>query len=155
MIPVQHIHPMIVHFPIVLVFLLLGFDTIASFMGKSITGRTVAGNLSLTLALLAAASAIAAFVFGGMALDVAESTGFHSDVAEMHESLGTAVAVAFTAYAVVRALLWWLNVRLTGASAFTFAIVALVGCALVSATAFYGGQLVYELGVNVTRVALN
>jgi uncharacterized membrane protein len=155
MIPIQHIHPMIVHFPIVLIILLAAVDTFASFSGKSVTGRTVAGNLSVSLSLLVGVFAIAAYIFGGMALTIAESGGFHSDVAERHESLGELVAIVTSVYAVLRSGLWLKDVRLSGPWSFFMPVAGIAGCALVAATAYFGGQLVYELGVNVAKVAVN
>jgi uncharacterized membrane protein len=146
---------MLVHFPIVLVFALAAVDVIATFRGYSVTGRTTAGNISTTLVIITAIFACATYFFGGMALDVAESTGFHSDVAEIHEGLGEMVALATSIYAVLRAFLWFRDFRIQSAAAFLFPVVALAGVALVSLTAFYGGQLVYELGVNVQKVASN
>ena len=54
MIPVQHIHPMLVHFPIVIIFALAAFDLIATMRGHCVTGRTTAGNISTSLAVFAA-----------------------------------------------------------------------------------------------------
>ena len=88
MIAPQHIHPLLVHFPIVLIVLLVAFDWIASLRGIPVTGRTPAGNASTAFAVLAGIAALAAFYFGGVALDIAEAGGFHSDVAEIHEGLG-------------------------------------------------------------------
>jgi uncharacterized membrane protein len=153
MIPVQHIHPMIVHFPIVLIFLLAAFDLIAVARGHQVSGRTTAGNISTSIAVLAAISALAAMAFGGMALDFAESGGFSSDVAEIHESLGTSVAIVLSVWALVRAVLWWGNWNIRGAFAAVFPLAAIVGAGLVVATAYYGGQLVFDLGVNVVKVA--
>jgi uncharacterized membrane protein len=155
MIPIQHIHPMVVHFPIVLIILMAAVDTFASFRGISVTGRTTAGNLSVSLSLMTGVFAIAAFIFGGYALNVAESGGFHSDVAEMHESLGEAVAIVTSIYAAFRAAMWLKDIRLKGPLSFALPIMGIAGCVLVAATAYFGGQLVYELGVNVAKIASN
>ncbi len=155
MIPVQHIHPMLVHFPIVLVFMLAAFDVLASLRGRIVSGRTVAGNISTGLAVGTAIFAVATFFFGGLALDVAESGGFHSDIAETHESLGEMVAIITSLYAIIRAGLWFKDFRISGTTALVFPLVALGCCALVAATAYFGGQLVYELGVNVAKIAMN
>jgi uncharacterized membrane protein len=155
MIPVQHIHPMLVHFPIVLIFLLAAFDIVATLSGRSVSGRSTAGNFSTGIAIATAVFAVLTFVFGGMALDVAEAGGFHSDVAEIHESLGEMVAIVASLYAVLRAGLWFKDKRISGSAALIFPVVAIAGSVLVAATAYYGGQLVYELGVNVTKIALN
>ena len=62
-----------------------------------------------------------------------------------------ASAVAFTVWAIVRLVAWWRNASLRGGGAFGLVLVELVGAALVIATAYYGGQLVYDLGVNVNQ----
>jgi uncharacterized membrane protein len=155
MIPVQHIHPMLVHFPIVLIFLLAAFDVLASVLGYSVTGRTVSGNISTGLVVATALFAMATFYFGGLALDVAESGGFHSDVAETHESLGEMVAIVTGIYALIRAAIWFKDYRISGATSFLFPLAAIAISILVASTAFFGGQLVYELGVNVAKIASN
>jgi uncharacterized membrane protein len=154
-IPIQHIHPMLVHFPIVIIFGLAVFDVIATLRGYSITGRNTAGNFSTGLAVFAAVFSVATFYFGGLALDIAEAGGFHSDVAEIHESLGEMVAIATSIYAVLRVGLWVGDIRIQNIASYIFPVAAIAGSALVAATAFYGGQLVYDLGVNVAKIALN
>jgi uncharacterized membrane protein len=153
MIPVQHIHPILVHFPIVFILCLAAFDLLATARGHVITGRGAAGNLSTGLAVLAGGFAVVAFLFGGMALDIAESGGFHSDVAEIHEGLGTTVAVAAAVWGLARLVLWWRDLRFGRTVAGLVSLVEIGGAGLVLATAFYGGQLVYDLGVNVAHAA--
>lgn len=153
MLSVQHIHPILVHFPIVFMITLGVVDLVAAARGKVITGRGAVGNLSLGLALAAGAFAVASYFFGDMALEIAESGGFHSDIAEAHEALGEAVAVAFAIWALIRLGLWWRDLRLAGGGAFAVALVEVAGAALVVVTAYYGGQLVYDLGVNVAHAA--
>jgi uncharacterized membrane protein len=153
MIPVQHIHPLIVHFPIVFFLSLVAIDIIATFRGNSVTSRTALGHLSTGLAILSAGAAATAFFFGGMALDVAESAGFHSDIAEMHEALGEKTAIAFCIWAAIRCALWVRNQKLVTPLAAAIPLMEIAGAALVVATAYYGGQLVYDLGVNVAGAA--
>ncbi len=153
MIQAQHIHPLIVHFPIVLIVLMVAFDWIASLRGVSVTGRNPAANASVGLAVLAGLSALVAFYFGGVALDFAEAGGFSSDIAEIHESLGITTTTALTAWAVVRGFLWFRDMRIGNPIAFLVPVVDTAGLALVIATAYFGGQLVYDLGVNVAHAA--
>jgi uncharacterized membrane protein len=115
MMTIAHIHPMLVHFPIVFFLSLAILDTIATMRGVSVTGRGAIGNVSTGLALLAGLFAIVTYVFGDMALEFAEAGGFHSDVAEVHEGLGEATAAAFAIWAIVRVVAWWRNA--TGAAA--------------------------------------
>jgi uncharacterized membrane protein len=153
MIEAQLIHPVIVHFPIVFMIVLAAFDVIASFRGAAITGKTPSGNASAGLALLAGLSAIVAFHFGGVALDFAEAGGFHNDIAEIHEGLGEFTATAFAIWAVVRGFLWVRDIRLTGLLFVAVPVIEIAGAGLVIATAYFGGQLVYDLGVNVAHIA--
>lgn len=151
MLSFEHVHPMLVHFPIVFFVTLALLDTVATLRGAPVTGRTGLGNASTGLAVLASLFAIASFIFGDMALEFAESKGFESEIAEMHEHLGMAVAAAFTVWAIVRLVAWWRNASWRGGRAAGLVIVELAGAALVAFTAYYGGQLVYNLGVNVNQ----
>ena len=153
MVPIQHMHPMIVHFPIVLVFLVAGFEIIATAMGRNVTGRTASGNFSVGLLLIAAAASIAAFYFGDVALSYAEAGGFESDVAEVHEFLGRIVAIAVPTWALIRAVLWWRDMRISAPLAYVVPVISLIGAGLITWTAYYGGQLVFDLGVNVAKVS--
>ena len=152
--PIQHIHPMLVHFPIVLVYLLAAFELVATLMGRTVTGRTASGNVATGLAILSGISAVAAFYFGGVALDYAEAGGFSSDIAEIHEGLGEKVAIVLGIWAMIRAALWWFKVEIKAPLAFVFPLVAIATALLVTFTAYYGGQLVFDLGVNVTKAAV-
>jgi uncharacterized membrane protein len=118
-----------------------------------VTGRGGIGNVSTGLALLAGLFAIVTYIFGDMALEFAEAGGFHSDVAEIHESLGEATAAAFAIWAIVRIVAWWRNAKLRGCSAILLSLVELSGAGVVMATAYFGGQLVYDLGVNVAQAS--
>ncbi len=153
MIQPQLVHPIIIHFPIVFVITLVIFDWIATLRGVAVTGRSAASNASTGLAILAGASALIAFYFGGVALDIAEAGGFHSDVAEIHEHLGEMTAIILAGWALVRGLLWYRDTKLSTPITFAIPTLQLVGFGLVLATAYYGGQLVYDLGVNVVKVA--
>jgi uncharacterized membrane protein len=153
MIAVQHIHPILVHFPIVFFITLAVVDLVANLRGEITTGRGALGNLSLGLALAAGVFAVGAYFMGDAALEFAEAGGFHSDIAEMHEALGETTAAAFAIWALIRLGLWWRDLRLTGAGGLVVSLVQVAGAALVVTTAYYGGQLVYDLGVNVTHTA--
>jgi uncharacterized membrane protein len=151
MIATQHLHPMIVHFPIVIFLLLTALDVLAFLAGRSVTGREGWGATSTALAVLAGISAILTFILGGMALDIAEAGGFHSDIAETHEGLGTVTAIAFAVWALIRIVTWWRNANAGRGATAIVALIEIAGSILVIVTAYYGGQLVYTLGVNVAK----
>jgi len=151
MISIEHLHPIVVHFPIVFFLTLAALDIVASFRGRSITGRSAVGNASAGLAVLSAVTAIAAFSLGDEALEIAVAGGFSSEIAEIHETLGMAVAALFSVWAVIRAYLWLKDKDVQGGVKWLIPVIETGGAALVVATAYYGGVLVYELGVNVMR----
>ncbi|TPJ54757.1 DUF2231 domain-containing protein [Mesorhizobium sp. B2-6-4] len=153
MIPVQHIHPMLVHFPIVLIYTLAVIDLVALARGNAVTRRSGAGTISTFVALAAGVFAIGTWFYGGLALDHAEAAGFSSDIAEIHESLGGITAFAFLIWGIVRLALWVRN-RELGPAAIAVPVIEIAGAVLVTTTAYYGGLLVYDLGVNVSRAAI-
>ena len=103
--------------------------------------------------MLAGLAAVAAMAFGKLALGIAESHGFHSEVAEIHEGLGELTAASFALWALVRGFLWQRDIRPAGMSAAAVPIIEVLGAALIVVTAYYGGALVFDLGVNVARAA--
>jgi uncharacterized membrane protein len=150
---VQLIHPMLVHFPIVLFLLLAGIDLIATLRGVSVTEKASFGNVSTSIAAMSGAFALAAFYFGGLALTHAEDGGFSSPIAETHEALGEFTAVAFAVWAAIRVVMWFSNRQMPTFIKSAIPLVEIAGAILVVATAYYGGQLVYDLGVNVAHAA--
>lgn len=151
MLSLAHVHPMLVHFPIVFFLSLAAFDTVAVLAGADISGRSVAGTIGFTIAVLAGLSAIAAYIFGDMALEIAEAGGFSSEIAEIHEALGGATMAAFTVWALIRGVVWWRRANLGGAVRIAVPVIEIAGAALVLVTAYYGGSLVFGLGVNVAK----
>lgn len=150
MFPIQHIHPIFVHFPIVLIFTVTLIDIIGFSQREDMTVRTGVGTISTGLAVAAGLFAIVTWYLGGLALDVAESGGFSSPVAETHEGLGGVTALAFFIWGIVRLGLWVRN-RGIGSIAVAVPLIELAGSVLVTVTAYYGGILVYDLGVNVAK----
>jgi uncharacterized membrane protein len=151
--PVSHIHPIVVHFPIVFMLSLVAFDIVALARGATLSGRSWVANLSAGLAALAGLSAIAAFVFGDLAFDAAIKAGFTEAQLEGHEGLGTWTAILIALWAAARVFLWWRGKMLGRTSRFGIAAIEIAGAAMIIATAYLGGQLVYELGVNVAHAA--
>lgn len=150
---IQHVHPILVHFPIVLIYTLVIIDLAALAGSYAVTMRSGVGTISTFVAVAAGLFAIATWLFGGMALDYAEAAGFSSGIAEIHESLGTISAFTFLGWGVIRLALWIRN-RELGTLALAVPAIEIAGATLVTVTGYYGGQLVYDLGVNVTKAAV-
>jgi uncharacterized membrane protein len=148
--PIEQIHPLAVHFPIVFTLLLAVFDGGAKLRGISIGGRTVIANVSAGIALCAGVSAAIAFALGDLALDVALAKGTPLSVLETHEELGTITASVLFGWAVVRSVIWWRDTTLSRNLSWTVVAIEFALAGLIVATAYFGGQLVYEFGVGVT-----
>ncbi len=84
-----------------------------------------------------------------MAYDIAVGKGVAVALLEDHEGWGTTTAIAFVAAALVRLFLWrrGLDRKLAGV-AVAVAATAVVAI-MVLVTAYFGGHLVYDLGVNI------
>jgi len=153
LIPIEQFHPIVVHFPIVFFLSLAALDTAALFANLSLAGRGGVANLSAGLAVLAGLAAVTAYAFGDAALDVALAGGVAEARLETHETLGTVTAIALALWGLVRAFVWWRRLPVGKGRARGMALVELAFAILIIATAFFGGQLVYELGVNVAALA--
>lgn len=146
---IETIHPMIVHFPIVLAILAVLFDLWAVTLAKPGGGAFASlqpGTLMLAGAGLAA---IAAYFFGDMALDVAVSRGFAEAQLETHEGWGTATVIVLAMIGLVRWIMWRRQLDRSSKGAALAMVLGMTAVVMVSVTAYFGGQLVYDLGVNV------
>ncbi|MEJ2022289.1 MAG: hypothetical protein P8X43_09705 [Maritimibacter sp.] len=148
-----HIHPMILHFPIVLAYLLVMIDAIALWRGISLTSGTYA-KFSLATAVLAGLSASLTAMFGDLALDIALENGVPDAVMEMHEGLGAVTATGLAIWAGLRLLVSWRQLALEGSRKGIVVLVELAFVVLITFTAYHGGNLVYDQAVNVAS-ALN
>jgi uncharacterized membrane protein len=151
MFSLAEIHPVAVHFPIVLFLSLAAFDTIMVARGATLSGRSGIANLSAGLALLSGVAAIVAYLFGDLAYDIAISSGIAESKLETHEALGTWTAMLLVVWAALRSYFWWRGSTLANKGKRVIVGIELAGALLVVTTAYFGGQLVYELGVNVAR----
>lgn len=153
MVSIETIHPMLVHFPVVFILTLAAFDVIVVAFGISLDRPACTANVSAGLALLAALAAVAAYVFGDIAYDAALSKGIPEARLETHQLFGTIAMSVIVSWGLARGLVWWRRKPVARRYRWGFAAIELSIAALVVVTAFYGGQLVYEFGVNVAPSA--
>jgi uncharacterized membrane protein len=149
---ITQIHPMLVHFPIVLFILALGL-----YLYMVVTKRDLAALscLSITAAVIlvgGVVSALAAAGFGDIALDAAIDKGFPKADLEEHEELAGTTITIFAVLAVVLLAAMWKKFQLMGGKAVVFLLVVLAGTGMLIITAYHGGELVYKDGVNVEVV---
>jgi len=145
-----HIHPMLVHFPIVLVMIAFLFDAYRVLCSASAaTVRPKGPDVGTILMVLAGVAAIAAFIFGDLAYDIAVEHGFREAQLESHEGWGTTTTITLVIIALVRIVMWWRGLNAGRRGRLFAAALTAAGTVMVVVTAYFGGQLVYDLGVNV------
>ena len=153
MIPITEIHPMLVHFPIVL---WIGAEALAVVIltrGGDLSARQH-WPLTAFYALLGGTvmAAIAAF-FGDVAMDHAVAAGFQPAPIETHEAFAITTLSIFILHSILRLLAIWRRFALTGMRGWMSELPGLVGVVLLIVTAYLGGELVYHYGVNVAATA--
>lgn len=149
MIPIEHIHPMIVHFPIVMLMVAAAADVYLVARRRDLVGGSYLSRVSMGALAIAAASAVLAYVFGDVALDAAVARGFPEATLETHEGLATTTMIITVVLALLRLGAYWRKIDLAGRRGPLLTLGSLAGVAMMVVTAYYGGQLVYQLGVNV------
>jgi uncharacterized membrane protein len=152
MISIALIHPMLVHFPIVLLITAVAMDVFLLLTNKDLANRSCLPLMALSALLLGTLSAGIAAFFGDIALDKAISLGFPSGPLETHETLAFITIAVFSLYCLLRLLALWRRYPLRGFSGWISALPGMVGIVLLISTAYHGGELVYHLGVNVAPV---
>lgn len=140
--PIEQIHPMMVHFPIALLIASIFLDFL-SIIAKKDTFEKSAFYL-LVLGIL---GAVAAIIFGLLAEDAASKRPNIADTIETHEALAFITTGIFIALLIVR-YIFMKKDNFKKVKPY-YLIAALIGVAFLLATAKIGGHMVYELGAAV------
>lgn len=137
-------HPIFVHFPIALLVTSFGLDLLA-LRRRSETLRQ-AGFYNL---LVGAVGIVVAVITGSLVEDAAEQVSGAHDLVETHKGLGIVTMILYGLLILWRAALKnrWQQ------KATAYLLATAVGVALVLATGYYGGQLVYQYGIGMERAA--
>jgi len=151
--PLEQFHPMILHFPIVLIMVLAAFDIVAVARGLPLSGRSLYANIATALAVATGLMAGLTAMLGDMAVDVASERGFSPALFETHEDMGWNAAILLGLWAAIRAFLWWRQTPLEGGRKGVVAAADMALVLFIIGVAYFGGQLVYEHGVNVAAAA--
>jgi uncharacterized membrane protein len=152
MIDINHVHPMLVHFPIVLFMAAVGLQFLVLVRGGDLAAPECMPRTALWALLIGAAMAALAAVFGDIALEHAADLGFPKGELEEHEELGFATMWTLVVLSLVHIGARFRHVSLEGKKGWILAAAGLAGVVLMIVAAAHGGELVYELGVNVAPV---
>jgi uncharacterized membrane protein len=152
MIPITEIHPMLVHFPIVLWMCAEVMAVIILLRGGDLSARQH-WPLTAFYALLGGTlfACLAAF-FGDIALDHAVAAGFPTHPLEIHQAFALTTLGIFGLHTILRLLAIWRRYALAGIRGWLAELPGLIGIVLLIITAYFGGELVYHFGVNVAGI---
>jgi uncharacterized membrane protein len=149
MIPITEIHPMLVHFPIVLWISAEAIAVLVLLRGGDLSSRQPWPTVALYSLLAGTAFAVLAAFFGDIALDHALAAGFAPGPLEIHETVAVITICIFGLHAALRCLAIFRRYPLVGGRGWLAEIPGLIGVIGLLVTAYLGGELVYHLGVNV------
>lgn len=135
------IHPMLVHFPIALLFTSVLFDAAGAWFK-----RDNFRDGGLWLLILGLLGGVAAAIAGDWAEEAAEKAGIAESMIETHQTLAFVTLGIFGVL-----LLGRLGLRnpFTRKTLAPYFLIAAIGLGTLSATGHYGGNLVYEEGAGV------
>lgn len=139
------LHPMLVHFPIALLFVSALFDLLSRALGRDSLRDAALWLLGLGI-LGGAASAVA----GTMAEEAAEKAGVAESLIETHEALAFATLGVMIVLFLYR--LWCRN-QFSPTTFAVYAVGLVIGLGAISATGHTGGALVYEQGAGMAPSA--
>lgn len=141
-----NIHPMVVHFPIALLF----FAVLADILALIYRAHTVLVRLSTILFVSGAVVLFMVWLSGRAAADSVMVSGVASAVLTDHADSATLTLWYFGAYGLLRLVLWRLRFAL--AMWIPLAILGVGGLLLIYQSSNLGARLVFEQGVGVARV---
>lgn len=140
--PMESVHPLIVHFPIALLLTAVGLDLVALILTRPPLHRVALWNL--TLGTLGAGVAVWT---GYRAADIAKHSFEIHQVMELHRKLGIATLILGSLVVIWRL---WKRDQLGSRVRLLILLVMLVMTGTLGYGAHLGGRLVYEFGAGGT-----
>lgn len=141
-----NIHPMIIHFPIVLWIIAVLADLVCLFFQKNWLR-----NMAITLYIMGAIGALGAYLSGTQAIDLVSVPMQGEVTAGNHSDWGSYTFYFFTAYAAIRLFFFWKQWDQKKWLAVALIIIGMIGIGMVAQTADLGAKLVYKYGVGTQK----
>ncbi len=141
-----NIHPLIIHFPIVLWIIAVLADLLGLFLKKEWLRNT-----TTSLYALGAIAAYAALLTGENAMHSQTIPMQGELTASHHSDWGHYTFYSFTGYAIIRLFLFWKKWDKITAVAIVLFLLGAAGAGMVGKTADMGGKLVYKYGVGTNK----
>ena len=139
-----NIHPLLVHFPIALIFVIVVCDLIGMILRKE--SFVFTGTIVTVFAALGAGAAV---LSGLIAEESVEESEQVESLIETHESLGF-VYLGLILFLLIYRLA--LRKRLSGMTGWIAVIISVAAAVVVSIGGYIGGEMVYRYGTGVAAV---
>jgi len=139
------LHPILVHFPIALLPTAIFFEALGALLDRDFFRPAATWLLGLGLL-----GGIVATLAGLWNEEAVVAAGVPETAIDRHESLAFLTLAVFT---VLLAMRWLRGRRWIPEHPAVFFSIGLVGLALLGATGYFGGDLVYRYGAGVERAA--
>lgn len=140
---VPNVHPMIVHFPIALIFIALVFD-LGTLIFKN---RHWLRCSAVALYVFGSLAAIVTYVSGNQATESVMIPAQANPVLNEHANLALITVLIFGIYVLLRLFMLWKKFDQKRLIAIGLFIVSIVGAGFLYVTAEHGAELVYRFGV--------
>ena len=142
-----NIHPMLVHFPIVLLIVAVFLDLLYVIWKKDWLRNSV-----MTLFIFAALASLITYLSGRQAVDSVPVPMNAELTASYHADWAMYTLIYFSLYATIRAFVFWKKIDSKHSVAILLFLLGLAGLALLAKTADLGGKLVYKYGVGTKQI---
>lgn len=139
----QHLHPMIVHFPIALLIVGLLADAVGLFSKKDFFSKA-----GFYLLILGTIGVVAAYLSGDLAGDGVTEAGPLKQALETHEAAAELSILLISIAALVRIAFVAIK-RYSGSLKWVAFALFLIGVLSIARTGYYGGELVYKHAAGV------
>lgn len=143
-----NIHPLIIHFPIVLLILY----PIIEILRLRYTDSIVLGKVSMWLISIGVVSLLFSYLSGEQAIETVQLRAGAVQVATEHEFWARNTLIFYTIWSVVLWFGFWKSISIIQ-KASVGAVLGLIGVMFLVVTSDLGGRLVYEFGVGTKQVS--
>jgi uncharacterized membrane protein len=140
---VPNIHPLVIHFPIALILVMVACDLIGVLGGKK--SFISAANI---VSVFASLGAIVAVITGTLASDTVWHPEAAHEIMETHETVGFIVLGIIIVLTIFRLAI---GKKIYGSLGWVALIVGLVGAGFVSYGGYLGGDMVFDHGAGVKQ----
>jgi len=135
------LHPLLVHFPIALLFTAVFFEILGFLVQREEYRR-----FGLWLMILGLAGGIVAAGIGFRVEEAVEAAGVPEEAIDRHEFFAIITLITFALTLAVR---YWTKNRWTPRKITLYFSLAMAGLLLLGITGFFGGELVYRYGAGM------